>query len=206
MKVALYLRVSTDEQEADNQRMQLRQLCEAQGWQVVCEYRDNESGSRADRIQFRQMLADAGKRKWELLGFWALDRFTREGTLATLKYLEQLENDGIRWRSFTEPWIDSAGPFRDVVISLLASLAKQERIRLKERVKAGLDRYRHDYDAGRVGKEVRSKSGKNLPVGRPKRVFARQRVFELREQGHSYRQIASRLGIGEGTVRRVLRS
>jgi DNA invertase Pin-like site-specific DNA recombinase len=83
------------------------------------------------------MLADAGRRKWDLLVFWALDRFTREGTLATLKYLEQLETYGIRWRSFTEPWIDSAGPFRDVVISLLASLAKQERTRLKERVKAG---------------------------------------------------------------------
>ncbi len=151
MRAVIYARVSTDEQEVENQRRQLHQLCEAQGWQVVCEYRDNEPGSRADRIQFRQMLADAGKRKWDLLVFWALDRFTREGTLATLKYLEQLENCGIRWRSFTEPWIDSAGPFRDVVISLLASLAKQERTRLKERVKAGLDRYRHDYNAGRVG-------------------------------------------------------
>jgi DNA invertase Pin-like site-specific DNA recombinase len=206
MRAAIYARVSTDEQEVENQRRQLYQLCEAQGWQVVCEYQDNESGSRANRIQFRQMLADAGKRKWDLLVFWALDRFRREGTLATLKYLEQLESYGIRWRSFTEPWIDSAGPFRDVVISLLASLAKQERIRLKERVKAGLDRYRHDYNAGRVGKEVKSKSGKNLPVGRPKRIFARQRVLELRTEGFSYRQIARRLGIGEGTVRRVLRS
>jgi DNA invertase Pin-like site-specific DNA recombinase len=204
MRAAIYAIVSTDEQEVENQRRQLHQLCETQGWQVVCEYRDNESGSRADRIQFRQMLADAGKRKWDLLVFWALDRFTREGTLATLRYLEQLEGSGIRWRSFTEPWIDSAGPFRDVVISLLANLAKQERIRLKERVKAGLDRYRHDYNAGRVGKEVKSKSGKNLPVGQPKRIFARRRVFELRAQGISYRQIARRLGIGEGTVRRVL--
>ena len=204
MKVALYLRVSTDEQEADNQRIQLRQLCDAQSWQIVCDYQDNESGSRSDRSQFRQMMYDAGRRKWDLLVFWALDRLTREGTSATLKYLEQLESNGIRWRSFTEPWIDSAGPFRDVVISLLASLAKQERIRIRERVKAGLDRYRHDYGAGRVGKEVYSKSGKNLPVGRPKRIFNRQRVIELRTKGHSYRRIARQLGIGEGTVRRVL--
>jgi DNA invertase Pin-like site-specific DNA recombinase len=186
--------------------MQLHQLYEAQGWQVVCDYEDNESGSRADRIQFRQMLCDAGRRKWDLLVFWALDRFTREGTLATLKYLEQLENYGIRWRSFTEPWIDSAGPFRDVVISLLASLAKQERIRIRERVKAGLDRYRHDYSAGKVGKEVHSRSGKDLPVGRPKRIFARQEVLELRKRGLSYRQIARQMEIGEGTVRRVLGS
>lgn len=147
----------------------------------------------------RSVLANAAGRQqkeMDLLVFWALDRFTREGTLATLKYLEQLEGYGIRWRSFTEPWIDSAGPFRDVIISPLASLAKQERIRLKERVRAGLDRYRHDYSAGRVGKEVYSKSGKDLPVGRPKRRFDRQRVAELRAQGHSYRQIARHMRIG----------
>jgi putative DNA-invertase from lambdoid prophage Rac len=57
-----------------------------------------------------------------------------------------------------------------------------------------------------MGKEVHSKSGKDLPVGRPKRIFARQRVFELRAQGICFRQIARRLAIGEGTVRRVLGS
>lgn len=53
-----------------------------------------------------------------------------------------------------------------------------------------------------MGKETRSRSGKNLPVGRPKRAFDRQRVADLRSQGLSYRQIASRLKLGEGTVRR----
>jgi DNA invertase Pin-like site-specific DNA recombinase len=143
MKAALYLRASTDNnnQDTDNQRLQLQQFCKTQSWNIVAEYEDYESGSKADRVQFRQMLQDAGKRKWDLLVFWSLDRFTREGTLVTLKYLEQLEHYGIRWRSYTEPWIDSAGPFRDVVISLLASLAKQERIRIRERVNAGLQRY-----------------------------------------------------------------
>ena len=69
MKVALYLRVSTDKQEADNQRMQLRQLCQAQGWRIVREYQDTETGSRADRIEFRQMLNNASRRKWDLLVF-----------------------------------------------------------------------------------------------------------------------------------------
>jgi putative DNA-invertase from lambdoid prophage Rac len=59
-------------------------------------------------------------------------------------------------------------------------------------------------EAGKVGKEVHSRSGKDLPVGRPKRIFARQEVLELRKRGLSYRQIARRLGIGEGTVRRFL--
>src|SRR5437762_13432618 len=67
---------------------------------------------------------------------------TREGTLATLKYLSDLDKYGISWRSLMEPCIDSAGPFRDVIISLLATLAKQERTRISERVRAGLNRAR----------------------------------------------------------------
>jgi DNA invertase Pin-like site-specific DNA recombinase len=206
MRAALYLRVSTRDgkQDPDNQRLQLHQLCKAQGWEIGAEYTDHETGSESERVEFRRMLQDASTRRWDMLIFWSLDRFTREGTLATLKYLELLESYGVRWRSFTEPWIDSAGPFRDVIISLLASLAKQERIRIRERVAAGLERYRQEYSAGKVGQETQSRSGKNLPVGRPKRVFDRQQVIELRQQGLSLRKIAHRLSVGEGTVQRVL--
>jgi Resolvase, N terminal domain len=132
MKAALYLWVSIRDgtQDTDNQRFQLRQLCTSQGWQIVTEYEDHESGNRSDRTQFRQMLQDASTRKWDLPVFWALDRFSREGTLPKLRYLELLESYGVRWRSLTEPWIDSAGPFREVIISLLASLARQERLRV----------------------------------------------------------------------------
>ena len=80
------------------------------------------------------MLQDAATRKFDVLLFWSLDRLTREGTLATLKYLELIEGYGVHWRSLTEPWIYSAAPFRDVIVSLLASLAKQERVRISERV------------------------------------------------------------------------
>ena len=82
--------------------------------------------------------------------------------------------------------------------------AEFERELIRERSMAGLKRHRGQYAAGKVGKEVHSKSGKDLPVGRPKRIFARQRVFELRSQGVSYRQIAKQMRIGEGTVRRVI--
>ena len=84
--------------------------------------------------------------------------------------------------------------------------AEFERELIRERSMAGLKRYRGQYEAGKVGKEVHSRSGKDLPVGRPKRIFARQEVLELRAHGNSYRQIARHLGIGEGTVRRVLTS
>ena len=84
--------------------------------------------------------------------------------------------------------------------------AEFERELIRERSMAGLKRYRGQYAAGKVGKEVHSRSGKDLPVGRPKRIFARQEVLELRERGLSYRQIARQLEIGDGTVRRVLRA
>jgi DNA invertase Pin-like site-specific DNA recombinase len=197
MRVGIYTRVSTRDkgQDPENQSLQLRQLCEAQGWQIVRQYVDRESGGKADRAQFRAMLDDAAMRQLDLVLFWALDRFTREGAPATLKYLELLESYGVRWRSFTEPWIDSAGPFRDVIISLLASLAKQERIRISERVRAGLER------AKRTG----TRSGR--PVGRPRRVFRRDEVVRLRDQeGLSWPEIARRLGVGQGTVLRAYRS
>jgi DNA invertase Pin-like site-specific DNA recombinase len=192
LRVALYLRVSTTNgQDTSNQRLQLRHFCQSQGWTIECEYEDHESGGRSDRIEFRRLLQDASMRKWDLLLFWALDRFTREGTLATLKYLELLESYGVRWRSFTEPWIDSAGPFRDVVISLLASLAKQERVRISQRVRAGLER----------AKATGTRSGR--PIGRPRAVFNRSLAIELRRQRASWSHIARKLGTSVASVRRA---
>jgi DNA invertase Pin-like site-specific DNA recombinase len=191
MRVAIYARVSTRDkgQDPENQFLQLRQFCAAQGWQIVHEYLDHESGGKADRSQFQTMLRDAATRQFDLALFWALDRFTREGTLATLKYLELLEGYGVRWRSLTEPWIDSAGPFRDVIISLLASLAKQERLRISERVRAGLERAR--------------KEGKQL--GRRRTVFDRAKAVRLRAEGVSWSRIARRLGITVSAARRAVR-
>jgi len=195
MRAGVYCRVSTNDgsQDTDNQRIQLRQFCADQQWEVV-EYVDHDSGGKSERTAFQALLRDAAMRRFDIVVFWALDRFSREGTLATLRHLERLESYGVRWRSFTEPWIDSAGPFRDVIIALLATMARQERVRLGERVKAGLDRAR----------ARGTRSGK--AVGRPRKVFRRDQVAELRHQGLSWRQIARRLGVGEGTVRRVLQA
>ena len=193
MRAALYARVSTQHkgQETANQLLQLRECCHAQNWSVLQEYEDHESGGKSERTAFQQMLRDAAARRFDVLFFWSLDRLTREGTLATLKYLELLESYGVRWRSLTKPWIDSAGPFRDVIISLLASLAKQERVRIAERVRAGLTRAR----------QYGTRSGRS--IGRPRAVFHRDRVLELRRQGLSWRKIAKIIGVSPTTVRRA---
>jgi DNA invertase Pin-like site-specific DNA recombinase len=193
MRAALYTRVSTQDkgQETGNQLLQLRECCHAQNLPIFREYEDHESGAKSERTGFQEMLRDAAARRFDVLFFWSLDRLTREGTLATLKYLELLETYGVRWRSLTEPWIDSAGPFRDVIISLLASLAKQERVRISERVRAGLTR----------AKQYGTRSGRS--IGRPRALFQRDRALELRRQGLSWRKIAKTIGVSPSTIRRA---
>jgi DNA invertase Pin-like site-specific DNA recombinase len=193
MKAALYTRVSTRDkgQETANQLKQLREFCSAQSWPIVVEYEDHESGGKADRAQFRTMMADAARRRFDVLLFWALDRFSREGIPETHMHLKRLDDAGVRFRSLTEPYFDSCGMFRGAVISIVASVAKQERIRIGERVRAGLMR------AMTGG----TRSGR--PVGRPRVIVRRDHVAELRGQGLSWSQIAKRTGVSIATVRRA---
>jgi DNA invertase Pin-like site-specific DNA recombinase len=190
LTVALYARVSTHNgrQDTQNQLLQLREFCAKQGWTVAHEYVDNASGKRSDRPKFQQMFDAASRREFDCLLFWSLDRFSREGVLETLQYLQRLTAFGVRYRSFTESYIDSLGPFRDVVISLLAALARQERIRLSERVTAGLARARRE---GRIG-------------GRPKVIVSTSKIRKLADQGLSAVQIGEQLGCSRMTVTRRL--
>ena len=128
--MALYGRVSKDDckQDPENQLHELREFCKRSGWQIEHEYVDKASGRTADRPQFTRMFDDAGKRRFDLVLFGALDRFRREGTFETLQQLQKLSAWGVGWRSYQESYFDSCGPFKDVVISLMATLAKQERL------------------------------------------------------------------------------
>jgi DNA invertase Pin-like site-specific DNA recombinase len=94
------------------------------------------------------MMLEASQRKFDLLLFWKLDRLSREGTRKTLAYLTQLESWGVAWRSFMEPFFDSCGMMKDVVLAIMATLAEQERISISERTRAGLVRAR------RAGKQL----------------------------------------------------
>lgn len=144
LAVAVYARVSTDGKGQDplNQLLQLREFCARQGWRIVAEYTDEASAKNGDRSGFRKLWADAAKHRFDVLVFWSLDRLTREGTLATLTYLQRLKDHGIAFKSYAEPYIDSLGAFSDAIIGIIAAMAKQERIRLSERTKAGLERAR----------------------------------------------------------------
>ena len=70
--------------------------------------------------------------------FWRLHRFSREGALPTLKYLKELRDHGVNYKSFTEPYLDSLGPFGDVIVSMLATIAAQNLLKISENTKAAL--------------------------------------------------------------------
>src|SRR5262249_8351765 len=152
--------------------------CERQGWDYV-EYTDRRSGARADRTAFQKVFEDARLKKFDLVLFWALDRFSREGVTETLNYLKVLDGYGVAWKSFTESYLDSTGMFKEAVIAIVAAVAKQEHARLSERVVAGLRR------AKREGKQL----------GRPKVIVDREKIKAAHARGLSLRQIGEEFGI-----------
>jgi DNA invertase Pin-like site-specific DNA recombinase len=196
MRAALYTRVSTRDkgQETANQIRQLRGFSAAQGWPIVAEYEDHESGAKADLAQFRAMMAAASQRRFDVVVVWALDRFSREGVGETFDQIRRLSSDGVQFVSFSEAQFRTTGPAGELMIAMAAWIAKQERIRISERVRAGLSR------AGTQG----TRSGN--PIGRPKVIFDRARAVELRRAGRSWRDIARACGVGVTTVRRVCRT
>jgi len=168
----------------------LREFCRRQRWKVVREFVDQASGKRNDRAAFLAMFDAASRREFDCVLFWSLDRLSREGVLKTLEYLQRLTSYGVDYKSFTEQYLDSCGVFRDAVIGILATIARQERIRISERTLAGLARARK---AGRVG-------------GRPKVVVNRDKVLHRRRQGVSLSQIADEFGISKGSVFNIVKT
>lgn len=191
VKAAIYARVSTRDkgQDPENQLRELRAYCERAGWEIFGEYIDHVSGKSGDRDEFKGLFEDARLKRFDLVYFWSLDRFSREGALPTLGYLQTLTNYGVGWRSHTEQYLDSTGIFKDAVISILATIAKQERERHRERMRAAMDRAKAE------GREI----------GRKKRIFNREYAAELYAAGKSVRQIANELGIGRGTAHRAIK-
>ncbi len=188
MRAALYLRTSTTEQHTNNQRPELEQLAKARDWILTSVYEEQASAAKA-RPALQRLLADAHRRTFDVLLVWSLDRLGRSmmGNVQTVLTLDRL---GVRVVSFREPWLDSQGPVRELLVAIFGWIAQQEREQLVARTRAGLERAR--------------KQGKTL--GRPRRNFDLEQALELREQGLSVRQLAQHLRVPRSTIDRVLRS
>jgi len=183
---AIYVRVSTKDRghDTENQLIQLRQYAARQRWAVVGVYEDHISGKTVDRQAFRQLFEDASKRCFDVVLVWALDRLTREGVFETFEYIRKLTAHGVKFESYTEAHFRTTGPAGELMLAIAAWIAKQERIRIAERTRAGVERAR------RQGKHI----------GRPKSMFRRDLARELRAEGWSWGRIATELGVPVSTI------
>ena len=200
MKTAIYSRVSKSDgsQDPENQLRELKAFCEKQGWEIVEVYTDFASGKRSDRANFKRMMLDASKRKFDTVLFWALDRFSREGIEATLAYIRQLDAYKVGFRSYQEPFFDSAGPFKEFMISAFATFASLERAKISERTLAGLAKSKADA----------KKDGREWTIGRPKAEDdpAIMKTYrKLKGSGLSVRKIAEAMKVSPTTVQKLSR-
>jgi DNA invertase Pin-like site-specific DNA recombinase len=183
---ALYLRVSTDEQTTENQRPELERLAQRRGLRVAGVYEETKSAARA-RPQFERLRADAHAGRFSVLLVWALDRFGRS-MVGNLQAVLELDRAGVEVVSLAEPWLDTGGPVRSLLIAIFSWVAEQERIRLGERTKAGLENAKR----------------KGIKLGRP-RARVDPRARDLVAEGLSVRAIAKRLRMAKSTLHRALR-
>jgi DNA invertase Pin-like site-specific DNA recombinase len=188
-RVAIYARVSTTNhgQDVSMQTRELRQFAQARGWTIAGEYIDEGiSGAKDSRPELNRLMADAHKRRFDVVCVWRFDRFARSVS-HLLRALETFKALGIEFVSFSEQ-MDTSTPAGKMVFTVLGAVAELERSLIVERVRAGL----------------RNARAKGKRLGRPSRNIDGTTVAALRSQGASWRAIAKKLGVGVGTLYRVV--
>ena len=142
MKATLYLRVSTTEQNVDNQLPALEAYADSRGWQIVEVYQENESAWKSGhQKELARLLADCRNRhRVDVVLVWALDRLCREGAAAILNLVNTFKAYGVRVISYQESWTGAPGAIGEVLYAIAGWVAKMESERRSERTKAGLAR------------------------------------------------------------------
>src|ERR1700682_2308588 len=184
-RAVLYSRVSTlhHGQDPEVQSREIREYCQRRGWPLVGEYVDaGISGAKERRPQLDRLVADAHKRKFEVVVVWKFDRFARSVS-HLLRALENFRALGIEFVSLSEQ-IDTSTPTGKMIFTVLGAVAELERSLIAERVRAGL----------------RNARAKGKRLGRPSKVLDASRVVSLRARGASWRDVARELGASVGKV------
>jgi DNA invertase Pin-like site-specific DNA recombinase len=186
VRVALYARVSTTDQDAELQLVELRRYAAARGWPVAKEFVDpGVSGAAASRPALDQLRTAARRRDVDAVLVWRFDRFSRSIT-DLVAALEEFRALGVAFVSIHEQ-IDTSSPTGRVVFAVVAAMAEFEREILRERVKAGLARARE----------------RGVRLGRPLKLDALE-VLRLRRGGMSVRAIARQVAAPASTVADLL--
>ena len=141
MKICIYSRVSTGEQDTRNQSTVLTDWATQHGYEVVKVYTEEESAWRnGHQRELAHLIADARKRKFQAVMVWALDRLSREGALAILSLVNKLSSYGVKVLSYQESWTEAPGEVAELLYALTGWVARMESQRRSERTKAGLAR------------------------------------------------------------------
>jgi len=166
MKVAIYCRVSTEEQTTENQLPQLEKYAELKGWQVVAVYRENETAWKAGhQRELSEAIISASRHKFDVLLIWALDRLTRQGIGSILSLMNTFERYNVHVVSLQENFLqDIQTDMRDLYLAILSWAAKFESDRRSARIKASVER----------------RKSKGLPVGR--KLGAKDKVDKPRKR------------------------
>lgn len=186
-KVAVYLRVSSGDQNHAAQRCDVLQLIQQRGWVVVEEYLDTISGVRARRPGLDRLMNDAHRGRFDVVVVWAFDRLARS-VRHFLQVIDELRHLNIELVSYREN-IDTTGPLGHTIMVILSAVAELERNLIIERVRSGMRRARLE----------------GQHIGRPKLMVDREAVLRDRQRGFSIRQLAKMHRLSRTSVSRVLK-
>src|SRR5690349_16391554 len=194
-RVAVYLRVSTSEQTTENQRRELEAVAVRHGWHVACVFEDagiSGAKGRSARPGLDAMMKGVARRDFDMVAAWSVDRLGRS-LIDLLDFLRELHAKGVDLY-LNQQGIDSTTPSGKAMFQMMGVFAEFERAMIRERVVAGLQRARAE--GTKLGR-------RRIEETDPKAVTA---IRAARANGTGIRRIAANLGVGVGTVMRVLNS
>jgi putative DNA-invertase from lambdoid prophage Rac len=185
MKTAIYARVSTTDQCCEMQLRELREYVARRGWETAAEFVDSGfSGSKASRPALDKLMSAAARREFDCVLVYKIDRFGRS-VLHLSQQLAALTSYGVRFLAVSQGIdTDASNPSSRLMLTILAGVAEFEREIIRERTLSG----------------VRAAKANGKTLGRPMRIFRRDEVVRLREDGLSWRAIAKQLGVPVSTV------
>jgi DNA invertase Pin-like site-specific DNA recombinase len=186
-RAALYMRVSTLDQNPETQLHDLRQMAAQRGYEIVREFTDRISGAKARRPGLDEMMRNARRGQFDVVLTWASDRIARS-VKHFLDVLDELNRLNIEFVSFRES-IDTAGPLGRAVVVIIGAVAELERNLIIERVRAGMRRARLE--------------GRH--IGRKPLELDRTSILRDRERGQSLGQLAKTHRVSRATIHRLLR-
>jgi DNA invertase Pin-like site-specific DNA recombinase len=191
MRIGIYARVSTTDQDCSQQLRELRDYTLARGWKIEGEYVDNGlSGIKDSRPAMDRLIAAARRRAIDAILVWKMDRWGRSMP-QFIASIQELRNLGVRFIAVTQGIdTDESNPASKLMLNLLAAFSEFERELIVERTRAGLARARR---AGRIG-------------GRKPLVVNRDKISDLDQAGLTMREIGEEMGISAASVCRILKA